>query len=367
MPETREGAATIAINDGVFFNPKMKKLRDISVMLLSATCGAEGCKVLDATSATGVRGIRYALESNAANVTFLDINEKAAANTSANVIKNNISAHVANMSIQEFANTCGEHFDVIDIDPFGSAAPYIYDIMKISKDKTLLMVTATDTAVLCGAHRLACLKTYGAEPIHNELCHESGLRILISFIAKISAQFNFGIEVLLAIADMHYMRVFIRLHKGASNAVESVKQIGYVGYCSHCHNFSFAKGVSSSIDGKCNYCGSTMTSYGPLWLGSLHDSRLLNSIIKSNKDRSDMAEALSMLNAISIEADIPFSYSMPKITKFLRISSVAPKEVVKLLQKGNTATETLFCEGCIKTDAEIGTVIDAVRKLASER
>ncbi|MGC8586843.1 MAG: tRNA (guanine(10)-N(2))-dimethyltransferase [Candidatus Micrarchaeia archaeon] len=367
MTEIKEGSAVITVEDGVFFNPKMKKLRDISVMLVASVARGRKCRFLDATSATGVRGIRYALEAGVSDLTFIDINEKAAANTVKNALINGLQASVANISIQEFANTSNEHFDIIDLDPFGSAAPYIYDIMKISRDNTMIMVTATDTAVLCGAHRLACLKTYGAEPIHNELCHEAGLRILISFIAKIASQFNFGIEVMLGIADMHYMRVFLRLHKGAANAIESIKQIGFLGYCNNCHNFYTAKGISSSLERKCSYCGEATGSYGPLWLGSISDKKLLAKVAHDFSGHADMKEALAMLSSILEELDTPFSYSVPKITKFLGISSVSPKKLAKALSGGSKATGTIFCDGCIKTDAKIAAVIDAAKRLANER
>ena len=31
--------------------------------------------------------------------------------------------------------------------------------------------------------------------MHNELCHETGMRIMIGYIARTAAQFNLGIDV----------------------------------------------------------------------------------------------------------------------------------------------------------------------------
>ena len=67
MASINEGNARITVNEGVFYNPKMKKLRDISVAFLIAV-GAGGMHVLDSTSATGIRGIRYAQEAGAGEV-----------------------------------------------------------------------------------------------------------------------------------------------------------------------------------------------------------------------------------------------------------------------------------------------------------
>jgi tRNA (guanine26-N2/guanine27-N2)-dimethyltransferase len=83
--------------------------------------------------------------------------------------------------------------------------------MKIAGNGTELMVTATDTAVLCGADREACMRLYDSRPIHNELCHESGMRTMVGYIARTAAQFNFGIKVALSFSYMHYIRAFVRL------------------------------------------------------------------------------------------------------------------------------------------------------------
>ena len=68
-----EGKANIKHYDKAFLNPKGKLSRDISVAYV-AVLADKGSTVLDATSATGIRGIRYIKEANIGKVTFLDIN-----------------------------------------------------------------------------------------------------------------------------------------------------------------------------------------------------------------------------------------------------------------------------------------------------
>ena len=148
MKTIEEGSASIVVGEGVFYNPRMSVLRDISVSFLNSL--GKGKKVIDCTSATGVRGIRYAIEAGA-EVTFLDINEKAYANSKANIRRNKLKSRALNKSLQEYANTARETYDAIDLDPFGSPAPCMYDAMKLARSGTTLMATATDTAVLCGA------------------------------------------------------------------------------------------------------------------------------------------------------------------------------------------------------------------------
>ena len=356
-----EGKANIEVFDGVFYNPKMKGLRDLSVAYVKSNAKSES-SLLDSTSATGVRGIRYYLESGIKNVTFLEINKRAYSNLVHNMNLNGIEGTALNKSIQEFANSYDGAFDFVDLDPFGSAAPYVFDLMKISKDGTSLMVTGTDTAVLCGAHASACFKEYFANPIHNELSHEFGLRILTCFIARNAAQFNFGVEIDMAISNMHYMRVFAKLRKGAKEALDSLKKCGYLLHCSNCRNFKPIR--LESLEGrKCDYCGREMQLYGPIWLGSLSNKETVKKVIENYSKEYD-AETFSVLQKIYDEPDFPFFFSLPKITKYMHIGSVGRKEVVsKLIEKGFVVGLSHTDKNSLKGNFSISDVVEAVREV----
>jgi tRNA (guanine26-N2/guanine27-N2)-dimethyltransferase len=289
------------------------------------------------------------------------MNDAAFRNARVNSKLNKLGIKVLGKSLQEFANKDAGAFDVIDIDPFGSPAPMIHDALKMGIDGTVMMVTATDTATLCGAEGSACLRIYASRPIHNELCHEAGVRILLNFIAREAAQFNFGIEPLLCIADMHYMRVFVRLHRGAEEAVKSVGSSGFGAYCSNCHNFSFQKGVNVSINGTCDNCGKKMQVFGPLWLGNLFQKPLLAKMLKLGKRYPP--EGLKLIEKINGELDTPFFYSIPKITSYLKLSSVPMDLVLTSLRKRHDVSRTHFDKDAIKTTATTKQVIGAVRTL----
>jgi tRNA (guanine26-N2/guanine27-N2)-dimethyltransferase len=358
MRTVTEGAARIRVGSGVFYNPKMSKLRDISVLFVKAL-GLKDAKLLDATAATGVRGIRYALEAGVRDATLLDMNKGAALNARANVRLNKLKLKVIGESMQEFAGSYEHSFDFIDLDPFGSPVPLVQDALRVSGNGTALMVTATDTATLCGAEGKACLRIYGSQPIHNELCHEAATRILLHFIAREAAQFNFGIEPMLSIADMHYIRVFVRLHRGPGEAVKSVKSSGFGACCSACHSFSYKRGVSSTVSTKCAYCGKQMNVFGPLWLGSLDEKAILARMVEVGKGYP--AESVRFVEKVMGEADAPFFYSIPKVTSYLKTGSVPLDPVLKRLHKKYAASRTHFEKDSIKTDAEIGEVVRAVK------
>lgn len=359
MAAITEGKAKISTG-AAFYNPKMRKLRDISVAFLNAL-DLKDASLLDATAATGIRGIRYAKEAGIRELTLIDINAKVAAIARRNAKSNGLKkAKVLAESLQEFAGYCRDSFEVIDLDPFGSPVPLIHDALKISRNGTVLMVTATDTATLCGAEADACIKTYAARPMHNEFCHEAGMRILLGYISKEAAQFNFGIEPVLSIADMHYMRAFLILRTGAEEAVSSVKSSGFGSYCVRCHNFSYAKGVSPHLEAKCGNCGGKMQDFGPLWLGSLQDKKVIRRMLDSFLDKE--GDGYRLVAKINDELDIPFSYSIPAVTSYLKFSSVPLGAVVEELGKKHGASRTHFEDNAIKTDAGIGDVIKAVRK-----
>ena len=359
MRKINEGKAAISVPEGVFYNPKMGKLRDISVAFLRANSHKDA-RLLDCTAATGIRGIRCALEAGIRDATLLDINEDAARAAKANVKRNGLRLDALNMSIQEFANTRKDAFDIIDLDPFGTPVPCIYDLLKVSKGGTLLMVTATDTATLCGAEEKACLKLYGSMPLHNELCHEVGVRILLDYIAREAAQFNLGVEPVLSISDMHYFRVFLFLREGADAAVGSVKRTGLGSYCRNCHSFSFARGVAPKAETCCGYCGKEMILFGPLWTGSLQDREAIAKTLESGKGCSP--EAIRLLERIRDEVDTPLFYNVSKITRHLHMGSVPIDGMIKTLSRRHAASRTHFDPNGIKTDAGIRDVIASARK-----
>ncbi len=355
MQEITEGKARIRVNGRVFYNPRMKTLRDISVSFLKAV-GCRDKRLLDATTATGVRAIRYAKECGAKEVVALDINKDAHAICKGNIKLNGLKIVAKNTSIREFSATCRDKFGIIDFDPFGSPVPELFDLMRLCWDGTVMMITATDTAVLCGAHGAACIKVYGSRPLHNELCKEVGIRILLNYAARTAAQFNFGMVPLLSISDMHYMRIFIRLEFGAVKAVESVRADGLGSFCRKCYSFRFAKGVAPSMQDSCPGCTSRAELFGPLWLGQLYDKKLVSKMLKNDD--------IGIIRTVGSELDTQLFYSVPMVTKLLGRSSVSHYKVIEALKKaGHRATQTQFDIGGIKTDADAKTVLDTARKL----
>lgn len=63
-------------------------------------------------------------------------------------------------------------FDVVDLDPYGTAVPFLESSIQSMANGGLLCVTFTDMAVLCARTPHVCFYKYGAAPLTKRYCHE---------------------------------------------------------------------------------------------------------------------------------------------------------------------------------------------------
>lgn len=61
---------------------------------------------------------------------------------------------------------------IIDIDPYGTASPFIDSSVQAICDGGLLMATCTDVAILCGNASESCFAKYGSMSLRADSCHE---------------------------------------------------------------------------------------------------------------------------------------------------------------------------------------------------
>ena len=219
MKEHQEGKAVFKANlsgkdkgpgkaKGVFYNPAMKMSRDLHIAF-AKELEIKG-KVLDGLAASGIRGIRLALEAGL-NVEFCDTSQLSTKTILENLKLNGIVAEVYNEPVEELLKRM--KYDCIDIDPFGTPAPFLEAAIKGLNDNGILGVSATDTAVLCGAKPSICMKRYGARSMKWVSAKEIGVRILLAKIHSIASDIGKGIDPLLCYSEGHHLRVFIRLVK----------------------------------------------------------------------------------------------------------------------------------------------------------
>jgi tRNA G26 N,N-dimethylase Trm1 len=101
--------------------------------------------------------------------------------------------------------------DVIDLDPYGSAIPFLESSIGAICNGGLLCVTFTDMAVLCARRPYVAFYKYGSAPLPNRYCHEFALRMVLYMISGMANRHSKIIEPLLSITADFYIRLFIRV------------------------------------------------------------------------------------------------------------------------------------------------------------
>lgn len=134
--------------------------------------------ILEALSATGLRAIRYALEIPSVHTVYAnDMAPSAIEAIHRNISHNNVPTNLIQATCSD-ANAImysrrTQRVDVIDLDPYGTAAPFIDAAIQALASDGLLCVTCTDMSVAAGiAYPEKCFANYGGLPAKQEYTHE---------------------------------------------------------------------------------------------------------------------------------------------------------------------------------------------------
>ncbi|NOQ28690.1 MAG: tRNA (guanine(10)-N(2))-dimethyltransferase, partial [Methanosarcinales archaeon] len=242
MPPITEHGTTVELGEA-FYNPHMTADRDLTIAVLAAFARTVDPieSYLDTFAATGIRGLRAASELGL-TVTLNDRDPDAAYLIRQNIALNNLQSSC--VVTNEGANVLlhQRRFDVVDIDPFGSPAPFLAAASRSAR--RMLCITATDTAPLCGAHLNAGIRKYASVPLNNEYHAEIGVRVLMGAIARALAVQEIAMVPLLAYARRHYVRVYARVLKSVSSADKSMQELGFIAHCRHCSFRTWMSGLA---------------------------------------------------------------------------------------------------------------------------
>jgi tRNA (guanine26-N2/guanine27-N2)-dimethyltransferase len=338
----------------VFFNPRMALSRDATVLL----CAVLRPRLyLDVMGATGARGLRVAHESGVPVV----INDRSP--VASELIRKNLSfSGLSAEACREDTNVLlsSRVFDAVDLDPFGSPASFIDSAIRGAG--RYLMVTATDTAPLCGAHLRAGRRRYFSEPANTEYHAEVGLRTLLAFVVRETVKYDRGIEPVFCFSHTHYHRLHLRLIRGASAADRSMGRIGFVIQCRECPWRTEVSGLHPP-GLRCGHCGAETFPIGPLWTGHIQDHAILAGMEDLIPRMTlSLPGALSGLLQICRE-EIPTAshYQYHLLAHRLRCS---PPKIGVLLDRlagmGYPATRTHFAGEGFKTGAPLEEIYRAV-------
>ncbi|KAK2590423.1 RNA methyltransferase tRNA(m5U54)methyltransferase [Conoideocrella luteorostrata] len=309
-------------------------------------------KILDALSASGLRALRYALEIPfVTSITANDLSASATESIKQNAEYNGVTSKLTATNDDALAlmyrsiaadlsrrdkrgNPSRSHkFDVIDLDPYGTAAPF-FDaaIQAVRDDGGLLVVTCTDSAVWAG--HSYCEKTfalYGGVPVKGMHSHEVGLRLILNAVATSGARYGLAIEPMLSLSIDFYTKVFIKVTRSPSGVKFLGAKTMLVYSCdSGCGswetqpimksrpfpnkkgNGSFYKHTMAqgpSVDRFCQHCGFKMHVSGPMYGGRIHSHdfihRLLDEIPKASPEIYGTLPRLEGMLRTALEEYIP--------------------------------------------------------------
>jgi len=180
--------------------------------------------MLDALSASGLRALRYALEIPfVTTITANDMDTRALASMSRHITHNKVEdivhptlsnaiGHMYNIAYKESHESVKYH--VVDLDPYGTAAPFLDAAVQALENGGLLCVTCTDAGVWASAaYPEKCFSLYGGLPVKGDYSHEAGLRIILFALATAAGKYGLAMEPLLSLSIDFYARVFVRIRK----------------------------------------------------------------------------------------------------------------------------------------------------------
>lgn len=214
---------------------------DATDLVRNEDTAKDGMTILDALAASGLRSIRYWKEiPGVKHVTINDLDptavERAHTNVAVNKLTDVLTTEDRGHGIRIL---CGDathemylsrrtpglrdmtpaqllqkdQWDVIDLDPYGSAAPFIDAAVQAIRDGGMLCVTCTDMAALGGSHPETAYGRYGAIPIQRaKYLQECALRILLQTLAVSAARYGRTIKPILSVGMAFYVRVFVEVN-----------------------------------------------------------------------------------------------------------------------------------------------------------
>jgi tRNA (guanine26-N2/guanine27-N2)-dimethyltransferase len=341
----------------VFYNPRMELNRDATILLLSLLRPET---YLDAMGGTGVRGLRAAWECGIP-VTINDHHPHAVELIRRNAEHLGTPAEITHQNVNVLASS--RHFDAVDLDPFGSPAPYTDSLVRSAK--RYLFVTSTDTAPLCGAHLKAGIRRYFSRPYNTEYHAEIGLRNLLGFICRETVKYDRGIAPLFCFARSHYVRLHLALLPGTGAADRSLGHIGYIHHCLHCPSRTEQPGLIAEAP-SCPDCGGRMRPIGPLWLGAIADKILLARMQDAipTLTLNTRSELHTLLARCREELDLSYHYDYHQLARVLGRSPPSLDSILEILTaRGYQASRAHYSGTALKTDAPVSALLNAIREV----
>ncbi|CAM9886727.1 unnamed protein product, partial [Discosporangium mesarthrocarpum] len=355
----------------------------------------DGLVILDAMSASGVRALRYLTEvpgvkkvvANDHDVAAVAMTRRSAelCGTGNKLEVRHGDALDAMYKVRTGSGGREDAFDVIDIDPYGSAAGFLDAAVQAVKDGGLLCVTSTDMPVLSGCQPNVAYARYGSVPVRGGYHHEMSMRILLHAISTSAARYRRSMAPVLSVALDHYVRVFVRIVDSPSQALQAGTKAMYVFQSEWCPSF-FLTPITQVIPSsrtslgetppsphpngygmggrRCPQTGGPLRMGGPIWGWPMHDTEWVSLALEMAVDAATRPRLISLLEAVSRELpEVPLFYHLKGVFAALGLTrSPRQAQVETALRRLGYKVSGMHREPrAIKTDAPDSVMWDVLR------
>ncbi|CUF00217.1 N(2), N(2)-dimethylguanosine tRNA methyltransferase, putative [Bodo saltans] len=130
-----------------------------------------------------------------------------------------------------------ELIDVVDLDPYGTASPFLDSAFSCIKEGGLMLVTSTDSPILCGNYPDTCHAKYNSLMMKPDACHEVAVRILLAAAERAANKHKKYIVPLISLHIDFYIRVFFRVYTQAAETKLATAKLAHVAHCTRCPAF----------------------------------------------------------------------------------------------------------------------------------
>lgn len=390
----------------------------------------KGIRILDALAASGLRSIRYfnelsphllhsvtindldpaAVDLAKENIKFnnlshvlLTLEEESKGDKRGVVVVNNDATHLMYTSrrvpnlhqIDPILAMQKDQYDVIDLDPYGSAAPFLDAAVQAVTNGGMLAITCTDMAALGGSHADTCYGRYGSMTIPRAgYLQELALRVLLSNIAQRAAVYGRYMRPILSVGMHFYVRVFVEIWDDKAAVNNLSLEIGTVYQSTQCPSFhtvphgqhppkneNVIQATRAPSVPCCEETGGPFKTAGPCWLGPMHNVEVVKEAIERLALLKDMKkkeglfgylkqdrELHGLLTVCSEELpDAPLYYVLPKLSHTLGCSTPPIDKFKSALINAGYRVSGYHKEAqAIKTNAPNSVVWDIMRAWCKE-
>lgn len=283
-----------------------------------------GISILEALAATGLRSVRYIQEIPSIGTLVLNDLSTEATETAKRTLSYNevdmdrvvIQNKDANDLMHEYRRL-NTHFDVIDIDPYGSSAPFLdAAVQAVAGDGGLLCLTCTDYATLCGVHPATSLGRYGTLNFPTDFKAEVALRTLLHAVDSAANRHQRYIVPWISVSIDYYVRVFVRVYKSKLEVKNSPLRRLMLYQAENCPSFHVhalgklkkqpdgqSKAVVNmfTLPATCEQTGGRWKVGGPFWGGPLHSQVVVDELLRRVKGPA-LSKHLTTTNAVFTES-----------------------------------------------------------------